>query len=396
MGRRNSRYRNSLRSPVPFSRASSDVAVASRSTIEDSVERRPVKKRVNFPKTVDTSIPTAGANEECSRGRKECPAKERINAAAVEDISGNRDGNPSDSTGIRSSKAGQGISPRFPSSSRVVHGIQDGGPCHERRRRGRDWFGHGARCVCRISNRTTAADQPVSRGRCVFSRKVRDRRDNERRLVLRRRRRRPRKQLLRRRRGAAREKSSPAAEEPSEVPSGRRKVDGSSSSGQTSRKRRVGIVENRYVIEGDGGGSSAVCELVRDLERLFGERENNNVVAMRSKKQQGVEEEGAVDPIEANETYDEFDTIRMPVVRSLSKSPQSDEGIEADPERRRGSVARCWSLDSAAASDEDASLTTHQFKRHKLRVTRCCSSDSAVLSDEDQIKGEGDAISADH
>ncbi|XP_015428388.1 PREDICTED: inositol-trisphosphate 3-kinase B [Dufourea novaeangliae] len=116
---------------------------------------------------------------------------------------------------------------------------------------------------------------------------------------------------------------------------------------------------------------------------------------MRSKKQQNTEEETTtttsttvVDPIEANETYDEFDTVRMPVVRSLSKSPQSDEGIEADPERRRGSVARCWSLDSAAASDEDASLTTtHQLKRHKLRVTRCCSYDSAVLSDEDQIKG---------
>lgn len=193
---------------------------------------------------------------------------------------------------------------------------------------------------------------------------------------------------MRRRRAANRQLVAAVAEEPSR----KQNTDGPPSSVHSSRKRRVGIVENQYVAE-SGGGSSSVCELVRGLERLFGDRENGNVVAaMRSKKQQSAEEEAAVDPIEANETYDEFDTVRMPVVRSLSKSPQSDEGIETDPERRRGPVARCWSLDSAAASDEDASLTTHQLKRHKLRVTRCCSSDSAVLSDEDQIKGEGDGV----
>ncbi|KAI4489951.1 hypothetical protein M0804_004133 [Polistes exclamans] len=93
------------------------------------------------------------------------------------------------------------------------------------------------------------------------------------------------------------------------------------------------------------------------------------------------------DSTEANERYDKFDTIRMPVVRVLSKSPPNDEGIEPDTERRRGSVARCWSLDSTLPSDDDTSNSVYQQNRHKLRVTRCYSSDSAVLSDEDQGKG---------
>ncbi|XP_046815885.1 uncharacterized protein LOC124422914 isoform X1 [Vespa crabro] len=93
------------------------------------------------------------------------------------------------------------------------------------------------------------------------------------------------------------------------------------------------------------------------------------------------------DTTEANERYDKFDTIRMPVVRVLSKSPPNDEGIEPDTERRRGSVARCWSLDSTLPSDDDTSNSVYQHNRHKLRVTRCYSSDSAVLSDEDQGKG---------
>lgn len=94
------------------------------------------------------------------------------------------------------------------------------------------------------------------------------------------------------------------------------------------------------------------------------------------------------DTSEANERYDKFDTIRMPVVRVLSKSPPNDEGIEPDTERRRGSVARCWSLDSTLPSDDDTSNSVYQHNRHKLRVTRCYSSDSAVLSDEDQGKGD--------
>ena len=96
-----------------------------------------------------------------------------------------------------------------------------------------------------------------------------------------------------------------------------------------------------------------------------------------------------VDPTEeANEKYDEFDTIVMPLARSLSKSPLSDEGIEPDSERKRAMVGRCWSLDSAIPSDEDISQGVRQQKNNKLQVSRCCSSDSAVLSDDDQVKGK--------
>ncbi|XP_023289840.1 inositol-trisphosphate 3-kinase B isoform X1 [Orussus abietinus] len=87
----------------------------------------------------------------------------------------------------------------------------------------------------------------------------------------------------------------------------------------------------------------------------------------------------------------------MPMTRSFSKSPQSDEGIETDQDRHMGSVGRYWSLDSALVSDDDALQSTRQGKRHKMRVARCCSYDSAVLSDDDQSKGWensnfGDAI----
>lgn len=99
---------------------------------------------------------------------------------------------------------------------------------------------------------------------------------------------------------------------------------------------------------------------------------------------------------EAQEQYDEFNakvvastTLIMPSVVARSsgnKSPLSDEGIEPDAEgRKRGSVSRCWSIDSAITSEEDFGLS---IRRQKLRVTRCCSSDSAVLSDDDQNKGE--------
>ncbi|XP_076393506.1 uncharacterized protein LOC143265416 isoform X2 [Megachile rotundata] len=240
---------------------------------------------------------------------------------------------------------------------------------HHRRRRGCDWFRVDARCVSRISNRKSR--NRVLRGRCVSSRKRNGRRDIER----------PSISKVSQLKALSRRQSN---KESVVEKSGKQNCGSLSSSTRISRKRRVGIVENQYIAESDGG--SSVCELVRGFERLFGETNAGNGVTMKSKKQQNAEED-IVDPIEENETYDEFDTVRMPVVRSLSKSPQSDEGIETDPERRRGSMARCWSLDSAAASDEDTSLTTHQQKRHKLRVTRCCSSDSAVLSDEDQIKG---------
>ncbi|XP_076635132.1 inositol 1,4,5-triphosphate kinase 2 isoform X2 [Colletes latitarsis] len=363
---------------------SSDTAVPNRSwkNVKTNPEKSPIKKRVNFAMNISRTSNLTPSFDEVLYGqyRNEClsnEAKNRENNDTVDD----RDGTPFETSRARSLKSGQTILLRFPSSSRVVHGIQHGGVYYHHRRRGRDWFRHGARCVSRISNRTSR--DLVLRGRCESSRKRR-RGDGNRSAILRRRQ--SKQLLLRRRADTERRPKTTAVAESSRT----QNVDGPSSSAQISRKRRVGIVENQYIAESDGG--SSVCELVRGLERLFGERNAGNESggsAMRSKKQQNAEEETVVDPIEANETYDEFDTIGMPVVRSLSKSPQSDEGIEVDPERRRGSVARCWSLDSAAASDEDASLmiTTHQLKRHKLRVTRCCSSDSAVLSDEDQIKG---------
>ncbi|XP_033219680.1 inositol-trisphosphate 3-kinase B isoform X2 [Belonocnema kinseyi] len=99
---------------------------------------------------------------------------------------------------------------------------------------------------------------------------------------------------------------------------------------------------------------------------------------------------------EANEKYDEFDTVKMPIVRSLSKSPLSDEGIETDSERKRAMMGRCWSLDSAVPSDEDISQGVQQSRQNKLQVTRCCSSDSAVLSDDDQVKGWDNTILGDN
>ena len=91
--------------------------------------------------------------------------------------------------------------------------------------------------------------------------------------------------------------------------------------------------------------------------------------------------------MEAQERYDEFNARAVPsaIARSTNKSPISDEGIEPDTDRKRGSVTRCWSIDSAVHSEEDYG---HNVRRQKLRVTRCCSSDSAVLSGDDENKGE--------
>ncbi|XP_043480829.1 inositol-trisphosphate 3-kinase B isoform X2 [Leptopilina heterotoma] len=104
-----------------------------------------------------------------------------------------------------------------------------------------------------------------------------------------------------------------------------------------------------------------------------------------------------VDPVEeANEKYDEFDIIKMPIARTLSKSPLSDEGIETDSERKRSVMGRCWSFDSTVPSDEDLSQSDQQNRKQKLQVTRCCSSDSAVLSDDDQLKGWANTILTDN
>lgn len=355
------------------------VANRLRNNIEINARRNPLKKKVNFVKRVDL-ICTSDSEEDrvidnCKEQRitlNEKKCKEDRDTVSEDD-----DRDPFKSNSSRLFKPGQFVRLRFSSTSCVVDGIEHGG-LYYRRRRGCDWFRVDARCDSRISNRTTR--NHVLRRRCVSFRKRNGRCDNKRPSILK----------VSQLKKLLRQRSGKESEEETVVEKSRKQNCGpSSSSVQITRKRRVGIVENQYITESDGG--SSVCELVQGFERLFGEREAGNGVTMKSKKQQNVEE-SVVDPIEENETYDEFDTVRMPVVRSLSKSPQSDEGIETDSERRRGSMARCWSLDSAAASDEDTSLTTHQQKRHKLRVTRCCSSDSAVLSDEDQIKGEGDGI----
>lgn len=274
-------------------------------------------------------------------------------------------------------KSDQLIKLHLPSSSHVVRGIEHGG-LYYHQRRSRDWFRISAGCVSRISNRISR-NRVLLRGQCISSR--RNGRHNVHSLAfgaiqLR--------QLLKRQLCEKRKKVSIITEDSSR----KQTIDPLSSNTQITRKRRVGIVENQYAVENNTG--SSLCDLVQGLERLFDEKNaGNNKITMKSKKEQNAEED-IVDPVEENETYDEFDTIRIPIVRSLSKSPPNDEGIETDSDRRKGSIARCWSLDSTAASDEDISLTTHQQKRHKLRVTRCYSSDSAVLSDEDQIKGEED------
>ncbi|XP_029037377.2 uncharacterized protein LOC114873323 isoform X1 [Osmia bicornis bicornis] len=351
---------------------SNDMVVANRlrNNIEVNGRRNPLKKKVNFVKRVDSIYESDSEEDRVIDNCKEQRTKCKEDRTVSEDD----DRDPFKSNCSRLFKPGQLIRLRFSSTSRVVDGIEHGG-LYYRGRRGCDWFRVDALCVSRISNRTTR--NHVLRGRCVSSRKRNGRCDSKR----------PSISKVSQLKKLSRQRSGKESEEETVVEKSRKQNSGTSSSSsgvQITRKRRVGIVENQYITESDGG--SSVCELVRGFERLFGERDAGNGVTMKSKKQQNVVE-SVVDPIEENETYDEFDTVRMPVVRSLSKSPQSDEGIETDSERRRGSMARCWSLDSAAASDEDASLTTHQQKRHKLRVTRCCSSDSAVLSDEDQIKG---------
>ncbi|XP_017792958.1 PREDICTED: uncharacterized protein LOC108574822 [Habropoda laboriosa] len=348
---------------------SNDIILANRSqnNVATNVRRNPLKKRVNFLTNINLTY-TSNVEEDQIYETKYDQLTNIKNSKQKKDNSEDHNRNPSKPNCCRLFKPGQTIRLRFPSISHVVHGTEHGG-LYYRRRRGPDWFRVSARCVSRISNR--GSSNRILRGRCVSSRRgvrcdvQRSSASKARQL----------KQLVR---GQAFEKESNVAA--AEEPSRKQSVDPLSSSVQISRKRRVGIVENQYVAANDAG--SSVCELVRGLERLLGEEDER----MKSNKQQG-SEESIVDPIEENETYDEFDTVRMPVVRSLSKSPQSDEGIETDSDRRRGSVARCWSLDSAAASDEDTSLATQQQRRHKLRVTRCCSSDSAVLSDEDQIKG---------
>lgn len=106
-----------------------------------------------------------------------------------------------------------------------------------------------------------------------------------------------------------------------------------------------------------------------------------------SKSQSNITE---LDSSEENEIYDQFNAIMVPVSRTLSKSPQSDEGIEPDSDSRKTSVTRCWSLDSSSTNGDDDVSKANQWqkRRSRLKVSRCYSADSAVVSDDDHNKGE--------
>lgn len=100
---------------------------------------------------------------------------------------------------------------------------------------------------------------------------------------------------------------------------------------------------------------------------------------------------GDCDSIEANERYDQFNTIMLPVSRTQNKSPASDEGIEPDAENnKKTTVTRCRSLDSSTSSngDDEGLKANRLIRQSRFKVTRCSSSDSAVISDDDQNKGE--------
>ncbi|XP_015596499.1 uncharacterized protein LOC107268326 isoform X2 [Cephus cinctus] len=159
------------------------------------------------------------------------------------------------------------------------------------------------------------------------------------------------------------------------------------------RKRRVGIVENQYENE-QCPIFSPIRDLIHRFTELLSERntwhehEASNGFKMKSKNLVNRDRmlDDTCDLAEAKEQV-EFNVAKMAVARSYSKSSQSDEGIEPDTIPRNNSFRRCWSLDSAAPSEEDILRNADQQMEHKLQVSRCCSSDSAVLSDEDHNKG---------
>lgn len=105
-----------------------------------------------------------------------------------------------------------------------------------------------------------------------------------------------------------------------------------------------------------------------------------------------------LDPSEINESYDEFNAIMLPISRTMSKSPSSDEGIEPDSDLKSlHQVPGPWSLDSSLSNADDdccrrdsnnSTSSLGQRRKSRAKVTRCCSSDSAVISDDDQNKGK--------
>lgn len=154
---------------------------------------------------------------------------------------------------------------------------------------------------------------------------------------------------------------------------------------KSKKKRRVGTVENPFSTE------LSIFRSIQNLIQHFSNLLDEKKTAL-PKRDGPVLTRGALSPPDnlkamakaEGESCDGMKLASLPMARASSKSPQSDEGIEPDPEQKRGFVARCWSLDSAVPSDDDCCQNSH-----KVRVTRCCSSDSAVLSDDDQSKGKG-------
>ncbi|XP_046488684.1 uncharacterized protein [Neodiprion pinetum] len=184
-----------------------------------------------------------------------------------------------------------------------------------------------------------------------------------------------------------------------------------SSSEKSTKQRRIGRVENPFSTELSIFRS--IQNLIQHLSNILEEKksrvkkqqhgpmerldinsgrtshkqtESNRRSDKFYKVRMNVSQSNTGSVVEGGEKFDEFKLIKLPMARATNKSPQSDEGIEPDPDQRRGFVARCWSLDSAVPSDDDSCPNSVIQREHKVRVTRCCSSDSAVLSDDEQNK----------
>ncbi|CAD6222613.1 GSCOCG00001053001-RA-CDS [Cotesia congregata] len=130
---------------------------------------------------------------------------------------------------------------------------------------------------------------------------------------------------------------------------------------------------------------------------------NENMKSKTTSKPKG--DSSDLDPSEINESYDEFNAIMLPISRTMSKSPSSDEGIEPDSDLKSlHQVPGPWSLDSSLSNADDdccrrdsnnSTSSLGQRRKSRAKVTRCCSSDSAVISDDDQNKGWDNLILGD-
>lgn len=165
----------------------------------------------------------------------------------------------------------------------------------------------------------------------------------------------------------------------------------------SKKQRRIGIVENPFLTELSIFRS--VRNLIKNFSSLLEEKKgrlegdgttktgeiNSMIFSSLNKTTEMI---ANPDIAEGENNREKDDIFKLPMARITNKSLNSDEGIEPDPEQKRDSVARCWSLDSAIPSDDDSSQNPLPSKDERVRVTRCCSSDSAVLSDDDQNKGK--------